>query len=113
MTVGKMEEDIIIRYYENLEPYLKLIKDLRFECFIKYVTDKTYSNHALTRQGSQHAREGDFVMIRDENKHFWVKYGIILKLSKNATKALVRTKKNKNGEWYTLKMLFPLVQAQQ
>ena len=113
MTVGKMEEDIIIKYYKKLEPYLKMIQDLRFECFIKYVTDKSYSNHALTRQGSQRAREGDFVMIRDENKHFWVKYGIILKFSKNATKALVRTKKNRNGEWYTLKMLFPLVQAQQ
>ena len=103
----------MVRYYENLEPYLKLIKDLRFECFIKYVTDKTYSNRALTRQGSQHAKEGDFVMIKDEHKYFWVKYGIILKLSKNATKALVKTKKNRDGEWYNLKMLFPLVQPQQ
>ena len=64
MTLGKMEEHIIIKYYENLEPYLKLIQDLRFDCFIKYVTDKSYSNHTLTRQGSQHAREGDSVMIR-------------------------------------------------
>ena len=113
MTVGKMEENIIIKYYENLEPYLKMIQGLRFECFIKYATDKSYSYHSLTRQGPQHAREGDFVMIRDENKHFWVKYGVILKFSKNVTKALVKTKAHKNGEWYTIKMLFPLVQAQQ
>ena len=86
---------------------------MRIECYVKYVVDKTYSNHPLTRQGSQHAKEGDFVMIKDEHKHFWVKYGIILKLSKNATKALVKTKKNKNGEWFNLKMLFPLVQTQQ
>ena len=75
--------------------------------------DKTYSNHALTRQGSQHAKEGDFVMIKDEHKHFSVKYGIVLKLSKNTTKAPVKTKKKRNGEWYNLKMLFPLVQTQQ
>ena len=112
MSVGKLEEDIMVKYYDNLEPYLKLIKDLRFECFVKYVVDKTYSNHALTRQGTQHAKEGDFVMIKDENKYFWVKYGIILKLSKNATKALVKTKKNRNGEWFNIKMLFPLVQSQ-
>ena len=52
MSVGKLEEDIMVKYFDNLEPYLKLIKDLRFECFVKYVVDKTYSNHALTRQGS-------------------------------------------------------------
>ena len=49
MSVGKLEENIMDRYYENLEPYLKLIKELRFACFVKYVTDKTYSNHALIR----------------------------------------------------------------
>ena len=91
---------------------MKLIKDLRFECFVKYVVDKTYYKHSLTRQGTQHSKEGDFVMIKDENKYFWVKYGIILKLSKNATKALVKTKKNRNGEWFNIKMLFPLVQNQ-
>ena len=90
-----------------------MIKDLRFECFVKYVVDKTYSNHALTRQGSEHARKGDLVMIKDENKYFCVKYGIILKLSKNSTKALVKTKKNRNGEWFNIKMLFPLVQNKQ
>ena len=35
----------------------------------------------------------------DEKKFFWFKYGVIIKLSPNSTKALVRTKKNMNGEW--------------
>ena len=112
MSVGKLEEDIMVRYFDTLEPYLKLIKDLRFECFVKYVVDKTYSNHALTRQGSLHVKEGDFVMIKDEKKYFWVKYGVILKFSKNSTKTLVKAKKNMNGESFNIKMLFPLVQSQ-
>ena len=58
------------------------------------------------------AKEGDFVMVKDEKKYFWIKYGVIIKLSPNSTKALVRTKKNMNGEWYNIKMLYPLVQSQ-
>ena len=57
-----------------------------------------------------YAREGDFVMVRDEKKFFWFKYGVIIKLSPNSTKALVRTKKNMNGEWFNIKLLYPLVQ---
>ena len=77
MTVDKLEDDIMVRYFNALQPYLQLIKDLRFETFIKYTIDKTYPNHDLTRQGNLHAKEGDFVMIRDERKHFWTMYGVM------------------------------------
>ena len=97
---------------DTLQPYLELIKDLRFETFIKYSVDKTYPNHDLTRQGKLHAKEVDFVMVRDDKKHFWTKYGVILKLSENSTKALVKTKKNMNGIWYNIKMLYPLAHRQ-
>ena len=66
----------------------------------------------MTRQGKLHAKEGDFVMVRDEKKYFWTKYGVILKLSENSTKALVKTKKNMNGIWYNIKMLYPLAHRQ-
>ena len=81
MTVDKVQDDIMVKYFDTLEPYLELIKDLRFETFNKYTVDKTYPIHDLTRQGKLHAKEGDFVMVRDEKKHFWTKYRVILKLS--------------------------------
>ena len=102
----------MVTYFDTLQPYLELIKDLRFETFIKYTVDKTYQNHDLTRQGKLHAQEGDFVMVRDDKKHFWTKYGVILKLSENSTKVLVKTKKNINGIWYNIKMLYPLAHKQ-
>ena len=52
---------------------------------------------------------GDFVMIKDDRQYNFVKYGIILGFSKNKTKALVWTKKEKKGGWYILPMLFPLM----
>ena len=110
MTVGQLEDNIMVKYFDCLQPYLKLFGDLRFECFIKYTADKTYPNHDLTKQGKLYAKEGDFVMIRDEKKFFWFKYGVIIQLSPNSTKALVRTKKNMKGEWYNIKLLYPLVQ---
>ena len=94
MTVDKLDDDIMGRYFDALQPYLQLIRDLRFETFIKYTIDKTYPHHDLTRQGNLHDMEGDFVMIRDERKHFWTMYGVILKLSENKTRAYVKTKKN-------------------
>ena len=51
-------------------------------------------------------------MVRDDKKHFWTKYGVILKLSENLTKALVKTKKNMNGIWYNIKMIYPLAHRQ-
>ena len=111
-TVDKLQDDIMIKYFDTLEPYLELIKDLRFECLIKYTVDKTYPNHDLTRQGKLHAKEGDFLMVRDEKKYFWTKYGVILKLSENSTKALVKTKKNMNGIWYNIKILYPQAHRQ-
>ena len=98
----------MVKYFNALEPYLQLIKDLRFETFIKYTIDKTYPHHDLTRQGNLHAQEGDFVMIRGERKHFWTMYGVILKLSENKTKAFVKTKKNPKEIWYHIKLLYPL-----
>ena len=108
MTVDKLQDDIMVKYFDTLQPYLELIKDLRFECFIKYTVDKTYPNHDLTRQGKLHAKEGDFVMVRDEKKYFWTKYGVILKLSENSTNALVKTIKNMNGEGPELRFLMLL-----
>ena len=97
ITVGQLENDIIVKYFDVLQPYLGLIADLRYDCFIKYVTDKTQAMHGLTRQGNEVAAVGDFVMIKDHRKHNFLKYGIILKFSKNRTKALVRTRKEPNG----------------
>ena len=48
-------------------------------------------------------------MIKDHRKHHFLKYGIILKFSKNRTKALVRTKKEPDGGWYVMQMIYPLV----
>ena len=45
MTVDKLEDDIMVRYFNALQPYLQLIKDLRFETFIKYTVDKAYPHH--------------------------------------------------------------------
>ena len=53
--------------------------------------------------------EGDFVLIKDSRKHNYVKYGIILGFSKNRTKALVRTKTEREGAWYILPFLFPII----
>ena len=39
MSVGRLETDIIIKYFDTLQPYLQLIADLRFDCFIIYVMD--------------------------------------------------------------------------
>ena len=43
MTVDKLQDDIMVKYFDTLEPYLELIKDLRLETFIKCTVDKTYS----------------------------------------------------------------------
>ena len=108
MTVDKQDDGIMGRYFNALQPSLQIIKDLWFETFIKYTIDKTYPPHDLTRQGNLHATEGDFEMIRDERKHFWMIYGVILKLSENKTKAYVKTKKNPGGILYHVKLLYPL-----
>ena len=55
---------------------------------------------------------GDFVLIKDDGKFNFIKYGIIMGFSKNKKKALVRTKKENKGGWYILPMIFPLVKAQ-
>ena len=77
MTVGKLETNIISKYYEVLQLYLKLIQDLRFDCFVKYVKDKRNLTHSLTRQGTQTPDIGDFVLIKDDRKFNFIKYGII------------------------------------
>ena len=109
MTLGTFESDVMEKYYDALQPYLQLIADLRFDCFVKYVGDKRAATHDLTGQGTEIPREGDFVLIKDKRKHNFVKYGVILGFSKNKTKALVRTKSDGQGGWYILPMLYPLV----
>ena len=64
------------------------------------------------RQGYEEPRLDDFVLIRDEKKHHFTKYGAIMKISENDTKALVKTKKQPNGAWFIIPMLFPLVTLQ-
>ena len=41
MTLDKLQDDIMVKYFDTLESYLELIKDLRFETLIKYTVDKT------------------------------------------------------------------------
>ena len=98
-----------MKYFEILQQYLQLIADLRYDTFIKYVTDKKQAIHGLKRQGNEIPSIGDFVMIKDHHKHNYVKYGIILGFSKNQTKALVRTQKQPNGGWYVRPLIFSLV----
>ena len=109
MTLGTFESDVMEKYYDALQPYLQLIADLRFDCFVKYVGDKRAATHDLIGQGTEIPREGDFVLIKGSKKHNWVKYGVILGFSKNKTKALVRTRANRQGGWFILPMLYPLV----
>ena len=68
-SVGQLENDIIVKYFEILQPYLQLIEDLRYDMFIKYVTDKKQAMHGLKRQGKEIPSIGDFVMIKDHRKH--------------------------------------------
>ena len=62
-------------------------------------------NHQLIQQRYEEPRVDDFVLIRDEKKHHFNKYGIIMKLSDNGTKALVKSKKQPKGEWFIVPML--------
>ena len=97
LTVGQLDDNIIVKYFEILQPYLELIENLRYDTFVKYTTDKKQTFHVLTRQGKEVANVGDFALIKDQNKHHFLKYGVILKFSKNRTKALVRTKNQPDG----------------
>ena len=67
MTVDKLQDDMV-KYFDTLQPYLELIKDLRFETFIKYTVDKTYPNHDLTRQIIWKLDES---ISKDKEKHEW------------------------------------------
>ena len=50
-------------------------------------------------------------MEQDDRKYFWTAYGIILKISENGTRAYVKTKKNPEGIWVPVKLLFPLARS--
>ena len=95
-----------------MEPYLRMITDLRYDCFVQYVKQKRAKNHDLVGQGFETPQVGDYVMIKDAKKFHWIKYGIILALSENKTKALVRTKAHKKGEWFIVPMLIPLISGE-
>ena len=109
MSLATFDKDVMIKYYDALQPYLQMIADLRFDCFIKYVGDKRAATHSLTGQGTEIPNIGDFVLVKDTKKYNWVKYGVILGFSKNRTKALVRTRSHRHGEWIILPLLYPLV----
>ena len=40
LTVGQLDDNIIVKYFEILQPYLELIENLRYDTFVKYTTDK-------------------------------------------------------------------------
>ena len=109
LTVGQLEDKIIIKYFEILQPYLELIENLRYDTFVKYRADKKRTLHGLSRQGKEVANVEDFVLIKDQIKHHFLKYGIKFKFSKNRTKALVRTKNQLDGGWFIMPTIFPLV----
>ena len=92
LTVGQLDDNTIVKYFETVQPYLEIMEKLRYDTFIKYTTDKKQTYHGLTRQGKEVANVGDFVLIKDLKKHNFLKYGIIMDFSKNRTKALIRTK---------------------
>ena len=53
------------RYFDAVEPYLKMITDLRYDCFVQYVKQKRAKNHDLVGQGFETPQVGDYVMIKD------------------------------------------------
>ena len=95
LSIGTYNEGTMTKYFDAVEPYLKMITDLRYDCFVQYVKQKRAKNHDLVGQGFETPQVGDYVMIKDAKRYHWIKYGIILALSENKTKALVRTKANK------------------
>ena len=109
LSLATFDEDVMTKYYNALQPYLPMITDLRFDCFVQYVKEKRAATHSLTGQGIETPQVGDFVLVKDSKKHNWLKYGVILGLSTNRTKALVRTKAHRKGEWIIVPMLYPLV----
>ena len=78
VSVGDIEDDLMGKYFEKLQPYLKLIQKLRFDVFIKYCKDKRTLNHKLMRQGYDKPEIDDFVLIQDEKKHNYIRYGIVI-----------------------------------
>ena len=109
LSLATFDEGVMTRYYDALQPYLEMIADLRFDCFVQYVKQKRAVNHSLVGQGLETPQVGDFVLVKDSKKYQWLKYGVILALSENKTKALVRTKAHRKGEWLIIPMLYPLV----
>ena len=69
-------------------------------------------NHKLTRQGYSEPEIDDFVLICDEKKHNYIQYRIVMKISENGIKALVKTKKQSKGSWFIVPMLYPLVKPE-
>ena len=112
LSIGTYNEKTMIKYYDAVEPYLRMIADLRYDCFVQYAKQKRAKNHDLVGQGYETPKIGDYVMVKDPKKYNWIKYGIILAISDNRTKALVRTKANKKGEWYIVPMLIPLISGE-
>ena len=52
------------KYFEKLQPYMKMIQDLRFDVFVKYAKEKSMTNHKLTCQGYEIPDVDDFVIIK-------------------------------------------------
>ena len=109
LSLATFDEDVMTKYYDALQPYLQMITNLRFDCFVQYVKEKRAATHSLTGQGIETPQVGDFVLVKDSKKHNWLKYGVILGLSTNRTKAMMRTRSHRNGEWIIVPMLYPLV----
>jgi len=109
LSIQTYNEKTMVEYYDAVGPYLHMIADLRYDCFVQYAKQKRQKNHDLVGQGYETPKIGDYVMVKDPKKFNWIKYGIIMEISENRTKALVRTKTKKTGEWYILPMLIPLI----
>ena len=109
LSLATFDEEVMTKYYNALQPYLQIIAGLRFDCFVQYVKEKRAVTHSLTGQGIETPQVGNFVLVKYSKKHHWLKYGVILGLSTNKTKALVRTKAHRKGEWLIIPMLYPLV----
>ena len=78
MSVGRLETDIIIKYFDTLQPYLQLIAYLRFDRFIYKICNGQKERHTCTDKTRDWDAWSDFVMIKDDRKYNFVKYGIIL-----------------------------------
>ena len=72
-TIKDTEDDLVVKYFEELKDYMAIIQELRMEIFIRYARDNAVGQHKLVRQGHDVPNLNDFVLIIDEKKWNYLK----------------------------------------